>query len=252
MIAWWVASAMAAPPRCTEVGLRDVTDLTPPAIVVLGERHGTQPDLRRAWRAVRKLHRSGPVTLALEAVHTSHQPTLDRYAAGEVTLYDLPYALDWETSWGFPWIPYRPLVAASRRGVQVVAAGPTLGPAPQDAKFPVPPGYFSILSDAMAGHPVPPTFQDRFVRSMAWRDHSIAEAAINAWSGEGFLVVVTGRGHVEGGKGVNWQLSRRGEAKVYSAVLAEGEEAPCYPGDRIWTFDPIRDLGLETWLRSTD
>jgi hypothetical protein len=47
-------------------------------------------------------------------------------------------------------------------------------------------------------------------------------------------VIVTGRGHVEGGKGVPWQVGQLlPDARVESFVLAWGQ-APCHPGDQAY------------------
>jgi hypothetical protein len=98
----------------------------------------------------------------------------------------------------------------------------------------VPAGYYKVLSDAMAGHEVPIEKQADFVRSMAWRDWRIADLALTGWDQKGYLVIVTGRGHVEGGKGVPWQLDQRVDVPVSGFVLAWGGEPPCYAGDRVW------------------
>ena len=90
------------------------------------------------------------------------------------------------------------------------------------------------LRDAMAGHEMPLDMEERFVRSMAWRDYKIASLAATSWDQKGYLVIVTGRGHVEGGKGVNWQVSQLVDVPVHSFVLAWGKEPPCYPGDQVW------------------
>ena len=71
-----------------------------------------------------------------------------------------------------------------------------------------------------------------FVRSMAWRDLAIAENAVKGWSGEGFLVLLTGRGHVTDGLGSPWQIRENAlsEAPVHAYLLAsEG----CAPGDQV-------------------
>ena len=232
------ALGLASPGPCDVIGGTDVLAVDPPAILVLGERHGTQPDLWRANRVVRRLSRRGSVTLAIEAVHTRYQPVLDRYARGEVDATALPAQLEWESSWGFPWGPYASLVTAARRGVHVVAAGLDLGPAPTEGTFGIPEGYASILEDSMADHPVPKGLEDGFVRSMAWRDYSIATNAVHGWDGQGYLVILTGRGHVEGGKGVAWQAQALSHANVASFLLAWAHPA-CYAGDRVWHVGPL-------------
>jgi len=86
----------------------------------------------------------------------------------------------------------------------------------------------------MAGHEMPLAMQSRFVRSMAWLDHQIAETALGAWDGQGYLVILVGREHVEGGKGVAWQAGLATREAVHGFVLAWGGEPPCYMGDRMW------------------
>jgi hypothetical protein len=236
----WLLVSAAWAQSCEEIGFADVVNVPAPAVIVLGERHGTQPDLARATRVVRTLAKQGNVTLALEAVHQKFQPALDEYGDGKLEPAELREKLDWDNSWGFPWEPYERLVTAAVYGVKVVAAGPTLGPPPADApEFPIPAGYYGILSDAMAGHEVPVERQSDFVRSMAWRDFSIADAGLDAWDGQGYLVIVTGRGHVEGGKGTTWQADQRVEAPVHGFVLAWGEDPPCYAGDKVWKKGPF-------------
>jgi uncharacterized iron-regulated protein len=232
---WLVGAALAATGECEPIGMKDVMDVPAPAVIVLGERHGTQPDLARAARVVRKLAKRGPVTLALESVHEKYQSVLDDYSVGHVTLEHLPGQLDWSNSWGFGWRPYQPLVTAADLEVKVVAAGNDLGPPPADApQFPIPSGYMQILADAMADHLVPVELHDRFVRSMAWYDFRIADDALSHWDGNGWLVIVAGRGHIEGGKGVTWQVAQqKPDVKVAGFVLGWADPI-CYRGDRVW------------------
>jgi len=234
---WWIVAVMTtalAQFECETIGMDDVLAVAPPAVIVLGERHGTQPDLYRATRVVRKLSRRFPTTLALQAVQQTQQPILDRYARGELEPADLPDALRWEETWGFPWEPYRRLVTASDWGVQVVGVGEADEAAPTDVDFPVPGGYMPILRDAMAGHEMPLAMEARFVRTMAWSDHQMSQAALDAWDGRGYLVILVGREHVEGGKGVAWQAGLAVDDTVQAFVLAWGGEPSCYAGDRVW------------------
>lgn len=230
---WWLAAALAQD-ACTYVGMSDITSVSAPAVIVLGERHGFQPDLGRASRVAHALQRRGPVTVALEAVHARFQPILDDFARGRMEPSDLPELMSWEDSWGFPYAPYQPLVTGSRAGMKVVAAGLDLGPRPDDQPVPLPPRYMEILRPAMGDHTIPPESEGRFVQAMAWRDYRIAEIALSAWSGQGYLVIVTGRGHVEGGKGVAWQAQRMTQVPVQGYVLKAGPDAPCWPGDQLW------------------
>lgn len=229
---WWAVAAQAG--GCETVTYADVAAVSGPAVVVLGERHGMQPDLSRATRVVRGFSRRGPVTVALEAVHRDLQPTLDDYAAGAFDTEDLESRLDWKKRWGFPYAPYASLVSGALSGQRVVAAGVDLGPGPEGESPPIPSGYLTILRDVMGGHDVPPDRESAFLASMAWRDYAIGKAAIDGWDGQGVLVVVTGRGHVEGGKGVAWQIEQLTEVPVSAFVLAWGANSACYAGDKIW------------------
>lgn len=232
MLALLVATALGG--ECVYVGKADVTSVPAPAVIVLGERHGMQPDLRRAASVVRSYAGRMRTRVALEAVHHDHQKVLDDFAAGRVSAEALPDALDWGRSWGFAYRPYAPLVTASSVGATVIGAGLDLGHRPDDVTVPLPPRYVDLLREAMGGHPVPIGKEQEFVEAMAWRDHGIAKAALDGWDKRGWVVIVTGRGHVEGGKGVAWQAQRLTDVPVHAFVLARGEDPPCHPGDRLW------------------
>lgn len=232
MLWWWMSVALAG--TCETTTLDALAEVPPPAVFVLGERHGHQPDLRRATRLVNRLSGQAPVTVALEAVHHNQQPVLDAFARGEVPAPDLPELMDWSAMWGFRYRPYEALVTGAQHGWTVVGAGLDLGPKPDEAEVLVPSGYLDLLRPAMGDHPMPLGMEQRFVESMAWRDHGLAQAGLQAWNGSGYLVYVVGRGHVEGSKGVNWQVQQQSSAPVHSVVLAQGGKPPCWPGDVIW------------------
>lgn len=230
---WWLlASALAGP--CETLGLTDLTEIPAPAIIVLGERQGHQPDLRRAERLVAALEQQGDVTLAVEAVESSKQPVLDKFARGEIAAPDLPGLLAWETSWGFDWKPYENLVTAKLMGADVVAIGAPYGPPPPDSMVAMPPRYIEHFRDAMGGHEIPPGQEGRFAQSMAWRDHHMASTALNGWSGEGYLLVLANRTAVEGGLGVGWQLKRATSTTVHTVMLVPGRDPQCTADDRYW------------------
>lgn len=229
-----LTSALAA--SCPTVTSAELAELPTPGVLVLGERHGDRGDLRRARRAVRALARRGPVTLALEAAHEDVQAELDRLASGDLRLRDLADALRWSETWGYAWRPYRRLFALHRRGVRLVAAGLTLGPAPDERQVPIPDGYAEVLAEVLAAHGGTPddAMKARFARSMAWRDLRIGELSLAGFDGRGALVILTGRGHVEGGRGTPWQLEQMGAPPVQTALLAPPDGA-CEPGDRVLT-----------------
>lgn len=241
MLFLWFALSASASDACTPVGLGKALSEPAPAVFVLGERKGTQPDLLRAERVVRRLARRGSVTLALEAVHRSQQPVLDRYAAGEFVPADLPGLLGWKSHWGFDFAPYQRLVTAAVDGIEVVAVGLDVEARPtEEAQVQVPPGYTHVLIDAMGQNAMRPELAMDFASWMAWRDHALASAALEAWNGEGYLVILADRLHVEGGKGVGWQLGRLTDVPVHELLLADA--GACYPGDRHLADDPLTQV----------
>ena len=231
---WLLAAASAAP--CSSTSIPEISSLPSPGIIVLGERKGTQPDLRRADRIVHALQRTGqPITIGLQAVSVDKQPVLDAYAAGEVEPGDLTTKLDWDHQWGFPYPPYAPLVTAAVHDHKVLGLGLPTEPKPQEALIPIAPNYIRILSDAMSGHLMPPQLEGAFVQTVSWLDYRTTKAALDQWSGDGYLVLVVDRTQVEGGKGIPYQAARLSDIPVTSVLLA-GEGA-CYDNDR---FLPIR------------
>jgi hypothetical protein len=223
----WLTTAALAACQPTDVG-SFVDRVQAPAVVILGERHGDRGDLRRAGEVVRALRERAPVTLAVEALDTSHQGAIEAWAEEERGLCRLKRVTDWKEDWGYPFRTYRPLLREARRGATLVAAGLPIGPAPDGVEIEIPEGYAAALAGAMAAHgDMPPEMLDRFTRSMAWRDLQIGTAGVDGWTGEGVLVIVTGRGHVEGGRGTAWQLERLLDVPVHEAILdPEGAECP--------------------------
>jgi len=248
LILWFALSAHAAD-ACAPIGLGKALKAPAPAVFVLGERKGTQPDLARAERVVRRLARKAPVTLALQAVHRSQQPVLDGYARGELAPSDLPGLLGWKGHWGFDFVPYQDLVTAAVDDVQVLAVGlDEQARPPEDAQVQVPPGYTHVLADAMGQHAMPAALAMDFASWMAWRDHAVASAALEGWSGEGYLVILADRLHVEGGKGVSWQAERLTSAPVHTLLLAD--DGACYPGDR-YLADGLGTRAVDLARRTT-
>ncbi|MEQ1501191.1 MAG: ChaN family lipoprotein [Myxococcota bacterium] len=229
---WWsipflhLGGAAAAAGTCEKTTIGKIAAVTAPAVIVLGERKGTLPDLARARR----------VTLALQAVRAEHQDVLDTYSRGEVSIETMPAAIAWETSWGFPFEVYAPLIATARGrgdqpGVKLVAIGGDYLPRPPDQTLTLPPGYITVLADGMGESPVPVELETPFVEFVAWNERQLAERALAAWDGTGVLVIVVDRFHVEGGMGVAWEAQSLTDAPVSAALLATAD-GQCYTGDR--------------------
>jgi uncharacterized iron-regulated protein len=217
---------------CSRISPRDIGRIDPPAVVVLGERRGTPSDLWRAKQLVRKLSRRATTTLALEAAHHARQPAIDRYEQGLTGFEDLAIELAWSDYWDFPITPDRPLLVSAQRGVAVRAIGVDRSPKPTDYPVPIPPGYLFVLEDAFGSAPPPVIQEDRLILAIAYRDHRLAKGALEAWDGKGYLVLIADRFHVEGGKGISWQLERMSPAPVHAVLLSDAGAA-CHPADKI-------------------
>ncbi len=229
----WVIGllSVAMAEDCAKTSVGKLAAVPQPAVLVLGERKGTLPDLKRAKAIVAKLAKRGPVTVALQAVAVEHQPVLDEVNAGKLSVDQLPSTLDWENTWGFPFEAYEPLFALAGPGVKLVAAGQRYEPLPEEVTLPLPPGYMHVLADTMVESPLPVELESSFVAEVAWADHRMAKSALAGWDGKGALVIVVDRFHVQGGLGVGWQAQRMTDAPVTAALLAAAEGI-CYAGDQ--------------------
>ena len=226
-----ISHAQAEGCEVTNAGL--LAQLPTPAVIVLGERRGLWPDLRRAEKLARKLARDRPVTVALQAVAADRQPILDRYAAGELADSDLPELLGWSQGWTMDYSDYQDLVAGADWGGTVLAVGHPYEARPADAVAPMPPGYFTVLLDGIGEHAMPVELEGPFATNTAWLDHRMAASAVQGWSGEGVLLILVDRLHNEGGLGVSWQVQQLTSAPVHNVLLAEAN-TPCYAGDLVW------------------
>lgn len=238
MLGWLLAllalpsPALAAEGQCSKTSVGKLAKVEQPAVLVLGERKGTLPDLSRAARLVKKLLKKGPVTVALQAVPASQQATLDQYARGGLSMEVLPERLDWVNTWGFPFEAYERLIATGRQGAKLVAIGDRYLPRPAEVTVPLPPGYVQLLEAPMGETPIPVELESRYAEFVAYADHRMARAAVEAWDGKGVLVVVVDRFHVEGGLGVQWQAQTLTAAPVKGVLLANAR-SQCYKGDLV-------------------
>ncbi len=230
----------ASAQTCEYVGMYGVIeDLAAPAVVVLGERRGVEMDANRAAKLVRTLLRRGDtVTVALQAVDRRRQAALDDWVAGRLGEPDLPERLgflsDDDADLLYASYPaYADLLETGKDGAKLVAAGLPYGLRPPAVEAPIPPSYYFQLSAAMGDHTVPVALEETFAAAMAWRGFSVAQAALQGWDGQGYLVVVADRPLVEGGLGVQWQARRQTEVEVRAAMLANAD-SPCFQGDLVW------------------
>ena len=143
--------------------------------------------------------------------------------------------LDWQTDVALPFSAYTSLVTASLHDATVVAIGSPTWTPPSDINIPISTAYLDVLRDGMGAGEMPRAAEGDYLRFVAWRDHVLAQRAVEAWDGAGYLVVVTHRARIEGGYGIPWQMASLTQAPVESFVLAWGVEPPCYEGDRVWS-----------------
>jgi hypothetical protein len=111
-----------------------------------------------------------------------------------------------------------------------VAAGVAPSLPPEGTIAPQPPAYIHVLGPPMGEHPVPVELEARYLSMVAYTDHRVALRAVEAWNGQGSLVILADRLHVEGGKGISWQAGLLTEAPVHSVMLKQSD-SPCYAGD---------------------
>jgi len=240
-----LAGLASATDGCAAVSLPDLTAAPAPAIIVLGETPGEDDDLRRAARVVRALRDRARVTLAVEAVHASRATDLTALRATTPDLSAVPTAVDWEDHWAWGYDGYRPLFALGLSdvpgGVDLVAIGQDPAPPAGTRVTSVPAGYADRLA-FLAGKELPFTMRDRLARARTWADARMAEQALNAWNGEGYLVIVADRTRVAGPGGVDWQLAQRTQTPLVAATL-DWADMDCTDGTLQWRSPAVSVSG---------
>jgi hypothetical protein len=85
-------------------------------IVYNGDYHTMVQSQRIPLRILRRLiHRRPKITLAVEVVRIDHQHHLDRYLADQISEAEFLEAINYKTTWGFPWAQYRELLLFARK-----------------------------------------------------------------------------------------------------------------------------------------
>lgn len=211
-----------------------------PAVIVLGARRGMQPDHLRAGEVIRRLSRRGPVTLAVDIITTEGEVWHQQYIANGFGDDALPLALRWDAEVGFPWSVYRPLLTNDR--ITWVGVGVAYGRTPaEDAMIQIPMTLGDRIRESSGGHDVPAGRQESLMRTIAWQEQEMATAAVNAWNGEGYLVLLADRFRVQGEGGLSWQVARQTSAPVSTHLLAWGLDW-CDTNDRVFTVLPFVPL----------
>lgn len=200
--------------------------------ILIGENHGQSCDHEVQAALLSALADCRPA-VGLEMVDIDSQPALDRFAAGDLDLDELPHALDWQRTWGVPFELYLPVFEAARsHGLPLVALNlprelvrrfgevgldglseserallpPEIVAPPEEQK--------TWLRAQFDGHPLPPgedlTEQEllrRFLRVQSLWDSQMAHRAVNASRAlERPVVILAGAGHVVHGWGISHRL----------------------------------------------
>ncbi|MFK7927138.1 MAG: ChaN family lipoprotein [Myxococcota bacterium] len=244
-----LAQQAAADQGCVPIGLSDLVQVEAPAVIVLGESQGETDDLRRAAQVVRALRDRDRVTLALQAVHEDETRNLDALSAAVPNLDKVAEAVGWQEHWPWPTEGYRPLLALgladSPGGVDLIAIGPNDAP-DADARIPVVPTGYPERLGVLSGDTLSPTMRTRLAQARTWGDSRMAERALGAWDGKGYLVVVADRTRVAGRGGVDWQLRQRTDSPVVAAIL-DWSDQDCVDGTWLWSAPTLR-ASLPSWV----
>ncbi len=97
--------------------------------ILVGEEHPNPCDHLAQAGLIRRLAASGVrPAVGLEMVPADRQDVLDAFNAGKLAVADLPAALSWKTTWGYPFALYAPIFEAAREyGLPVFALNAPAG-----------------------------------------------------------------------------------------------------------------------------
>ncbi len=234
-------------------------ELAKTELICIGERHSNphhqQVQLELLRALLDRARASGrEVGIGFEMLAVHHQKYLDRFAAGKMSLRELPAATAWQETWGFPFEYYRPLFReAHRRGaallalnaasslVEAVAARGTAG-LDRDRRRKLPDIDFAneqhraFFEESMRNHP--PTghrMSHLYEAQLVWDETMAATAA--AWISERRplrqLVVVAGAEHCRN-PAIPGRVQRRlagvRTASAQPQLAGDGESAQPEPG----------------------
>lgn len=236
-------------------------------VILLGERHDNIDEHR--WQlyllaALQGRHRD--IAVGFEMFTREQQPVLDRWSDGELSEAEFLEQVDWSETWGYPAELYAPLLhfvrlnridsialnidrallqRISREGWDAVPPSERYQIQPA---VPGPPEYDALLDEILRTHHHGPEAMSEerqlsFRRAQQAWDRAMAEAIADATEDhEGPLVGLVGRGHMEWGYGIPYQLAAMGIDNVVSLLpYREGEpclDAAVAPADGLFRLPP--------------
>jgi uncharacterized iron-regulated protein len=226
--------------------------LTKRPAVLLGETHASVEDHRWQLDVLARLHARRPdMVVAFEAFPRRLQPVLDRWTAGGMSEREFLDAVDWQKVWGFPAELYLPLFHFARRHrlpmlamnverelvARVGREGRNAVPKAERHGIgdpaPALPAYRERLERAFEGHvagehPAGGDALEHFVSAQLTWDRAMAEAIAGVHRGEDtpLVVGIVGRGHLEYGLGIPYQLGDLG-IEGAAVLLTWSEDRGC-------------------------
>lgn len=219
-------------------------------VLLLGEIHTSIADHIWQLRSLQMLHGRRPLSLALEMLPAPRQPLLSRYGAGQLSDEALLQQVEWQQVWGHDPDLVLPLLRwARRQGLPLLAinAEPELvRRVRRDGLEAIPPEARQGIGTPVAAPaserqrleaiwrlhrppaPVAAADLERFIASQLLRDRAMAEAiaAARRQAPERLVVVLIGKGHLEGGAGVPLQLQDLGVTRIL-ALRRPAQPAGC-------------------------
>ena len=223
------------------------------SVLLLGESHSSVED--HAWQlhVLAALQGRTPnLVIGFEAFPRRLQPVLDRWVAGELSRRQFLEQSEWDKVWGFPSSLYQPLFDFARmHRIPMVALNverSLVGRVGEEGWAAIPPdareglsdprpaseAYVAMLSEIYAQHrrpnadgetdtEVPDSGErdiSRFVEAQLTWDRAMAEAIAGARANhpDHMVVGILGRGHIEYGYGVSYQLADLGIPDAVSLV----------------------------------
>ncbi|WP_300161315.1 ChaN family lipoprotein [Solidesulfovibrio sp.] len=125
--------------------------------ILVGEEHPNPCDHLAQAAVIRRLAAAGVrPAIGLEMVPADRQDVLDAFHSGKLAVADLPHALDWGRTWGYPFALYAPIFEAAREyGLPVFALNAPEGLARKSGRLGLD-GLSPAERAALPGQVVPP------------------------------------------------------------------------------------------------
>ena len=215
-------------------------------VSVIGEQHDQASHHEVQRRLVEVLAADGGLVVGLEMLTREHQPVLERFNRGEITIEELGETVDWKKAWGFDLELYAPILRdghnagarfvalnAPRSLVKAIRQGGLERLSPdQKAQLPdmdlgdtLHRAWFEAVF-AQSGHALSESDLDAFYRAQVLWDETMAEGAVAALQGSKRVVVLAGVGHIAMGRGIPERVERRlWGARALSVVPLGGVDA---------------------------